>query len=392
MVMKNGFGAARLRPNQEICARRGRYNTMNIIQHRKGLSRTINAIQKGALTVGFIGGSITDPRPGFNWPEGICAWLADQYPDIRLTVENAAIGATGSDLAVFRAERDLINRGCDIVFIEFAVNDSGTPTEQRMRTREGLVRKLLKHAKCDIVFTYTYGQNMYADMINGVMPASIAEFEKMADHYQIGSVWMALHSLREVQKGLMKWEEWLPDGLHPQYRGSASYAASVNEYLKVELAKTATPADKKLPAAMNNLNWENCYLLPFEKVQLTGPWTIRRGHGLVWVDQILHTSAIGAVLAFDFEGRGLLLGFDFGCSSAEFIYQIDDGEWIKSDRDRPDWCGESGWWRTFLVADDLPVGKHTFKMKVIHGDADAVSTFNKYCGTNMDLALIGIIP
>ncbi|MEI6518850.1 MAG: SGNH/GDSL hydrolase family protein [bacterium] len=368
---------------------------MQIIQNRGRLSRTIDALNKGAITVGFIGGSITDPRPGFNWPEGVCAWLVEKYPGLRLTVENAAIGATGSDLAVFRAERDLINRGCDIVFIEFAVNDGGTPAEQRMRTREGLVRKLLKGAKCDIVFTYTYGQNMYADMISGVVPATIAEFEQLAEHYQISSVWMALNALQEVQKGRMRWEEWLPDGLHPQFRGSASYAQSVNQFLEKELSRQPSPfgiIDDESHEPLNADNWENCYLLPFENVRLTGPWTIRRSASMVWIDQLLHTAAVGAKLAFDFEGRGLLLGFDFGRSSAEFRYQIDGGEWKDSNRDRPDWCGESGWLRTFLVSEELAAGKHTFELEVVHGDPTGANPFTKYCGTNMDLGLIGIIP
>lgn len=369
---------------------------MKIIQHRGRLSRTIDALNKGALTVGFIGGSITDPRPGFNWPEGVCAWLVEQYPGLRLTVENAAIGATGSDLAVFRAERDLINRGCDIVFIEFAVNDGGTPAEQRMRTREGLVRKLLTRAKCDIVFTYTYAQGMYAEMTTGTMPATIAEFENLAEHYQIGSVWMALHALQEVQKGRMRWEEWLPDGLHPQFRGSASYAQSVNLFLEKELARQSTPliipTGDNTPEPLNANNWEKSYLLPFDNVQLIGPWTIRRCASMVWIDQVLHTAAVGAKLAFDFNGRGLLLGFDFGRSSAEFRYQIDGGEWKESNRDRPDWCGESGWLRTFLVSEELSDGKHTFEMEVVHGDPTGANPSTRYSGTNMDLSLIGIIP
>ncbi|HEX2948401.1 MAG TPA: hypothetical protein VHV83_02335, partial [Armatimonadota bacterium] len=61
----------------------------------------------------------------------------------------------------------------------------------------------------------------------GQMPASIREFEELADHYGIPSVWMGLHAFNDVKAGRMRWEEWLPDGLHPQDRGSYSYAQSV---------------------------------------------------------------------------------------------------------------------------------------------------------------------
>src|SRR5437763_326691 len=114
----------------------------------------MRALKSGRITLGFIGGSITDPRSGTRWPEPVTAWFIEHFPGVRVLVENAAIGATSSDLGVFRAERDLIRRGCDLVFIEYAVNDNGVPVENRNRTREGLIRKLLKDEPRDLVFVY----------------------------------------------------------------------------------------------------------------------------------------------------------------------------------------------------------------------------------------------
>lgn len=73
-----------------------------------------------------------------------------------------------------------------------------------MRSREGLIRKLLKEDR-DLVITYTYMQDMYEDMMNGIVPASIKEFEELAEHYKIGSVWMGLYALEEVKKGRIRW-------------------------------------------------------------------------------------------------------------------------------------------------------------------------------------------
>lgn len=102
---------------------------MEVIKRRNGLTRLQKALAKGSVTLGFIGGSITEQNPKNRWPEYVSAWFTKTFPDVRITLENAAIGATGSELAVFRVERDLINRNCDIVFIEFAVNDSEQSTE-----------------------------------------------------------------------------------------------------------------------------------------------------------------------------------------------------------------------------------------------------------------------
>ncbi len=74
-----------------------------VIRHRGGLPRTRAALAAGRLSVGFLGGSITAPHPGKSWPEPLVAWLVDRYPQVRVTVENGAIGATGSELAAMSA-------------------------------------------------------------------------------------------------------------------------------------------------------------------------------------------------------------------------------------------------------------------------------------------------
>jgi hypothetical protein len=355
-----------------------------------GLHRTLRAIRDGALTIGFTGGSITDPRAGWNWPEAVTAWFVEKFPGVRISVENAAIGATGSELAVFRAQRDLIDRGCHLVFVEYAVNDQGEPAEKRMRTREGLLRKLLAGEGRDVVLAYTYMQDFYADVIAGRMPASVADFEMLGRHYGIGSVRMGLHAFREVMQGRMRWEEWLPDGLHPQSRGSLSYAQSVIGYLERELISApgaaAIPTGADRPSPLNEQNWEAAYGLPFAQVTLTGPWTVQRWSKLVWIDQVLATAAVGAGLSFDFTGRGLSLGFDFGKTSAEFRYRLDGGPWEASKRDRPAWCPDEGWYRISNIADDLEAGAHHFDLEVVHGNTEGCT------GTNFRLALIGVVP
>jgi len=360
-------------------------------RHRGGLRRTLEAIRRGSLAIGFVGGSITDGRPDNTWPEPVVAWFVENFPQARICVENAAIGATGSELAVFRAKRDLIDRGCHLVFIEFAVNDTGEPTERRTRTREGLIRKLLAGDGRDLILTYTFGQDHYNEMMDGKVPATIADFEQLAEYYRIGSVWMGLHSLREIAKGRLRWEEWLPDGVHPQNRGSLSYAQSVIAFLERELLSPASagamiPEGPALPPPLNPANWEHAFILPFSEVTLDGPWALRRWLKHVWIDQALATSAVGARLSFHFRGRGLTLAFDFGKTSAEFRYRLDAGEWKTSSRDRPGWVGDDGWYRTFPVADDLATGEHFFELEVVHGNAANCT------GTNLRLGLIGVIP
>jgi lysophospholipase L1-like esterase len=365
---------------------------MEIYNHRGRLINTKEAIRRGKLTIGFIGGSITDGRSMHNWPEPVAAWFVDKFPGVRIQVENAAIGATGSDLAVFRADRDLIDRGCNLVFIEIAVNDMEEPAEKRRRTQEGLIRKLLKDGKRDVVVLYVYCQEMYDDMMNGRVPWLIEDFEQINRHYNLGSVWMGRYALDEVIKGKMRWEEWLPDGLHPQSRGSLSYGQCAIAFLEEELKQghagsgsDILSGDKLLPP-LNSAHWGNISFIPFEEVKLEGAWQVKRWLTLVWVDQVLSTSAPGAKLSFHFEGRALSLGFDFGKASSEFKYRVDGGEWQEAVRDRPDWCGEMNWFRIFNVADDLAPGGHFFELEVTHGNRPECSK-----GNHFNLAMIGVV-
>ena len=363
---------------------------MNIRNHRCGLHRTLKAIQNGTLTIGFVGGSITDGRVPYNWPEPVAAWFVRQFPGLRLQVENAAIGATGSELAVFRARRDLIDRGCDLVFIEYAVNDSGEPPVRRRRTREGLIRKLMAGQGRDLALVHTFGQNMYEEMMQDRMPDTVRDLEELAEHYGIGSVWMGLHALNEVRAGQMRWEEWLPDGVHPQYRGSLAYAESVNRFLEHELVSSPgempLPAGPQLPRPLDPENWEHAHALPLSEVELSGPWTTRRHLSMIWMDRLLDTAAVGARLAFEFEGTALTLGFDFGRTSSEFKYRLDGGDWTPVVRERPDWCGDSGWYRLTSIADNLPRHRHRVEIEVTHGNAPNCT------GTNFRLGLIGVVP
>jgi lysophospholipase L1-like esterase len=359
-------------------------------RHRQGLARTRRALAEGALTVGFLGGSITDARPGHNWPGPVSAWLVEAFPAARITVENAAIGATGSGLAAFRADRDILVHDCDLVFVEYAVNDNGHPTDRRERSREGLLRQLLAGEGRDVVFAYTFSQPMYPAMREGEMPASVAEFETLAEHYGVGSVWMGLHALQEVMRGRLRWEVWLPDGIHPQHRGSQSYAESVIAFLRRELLDApgpgALPAGDARPAPLHPAHWEGATRLAFDAVETTGPWSVQRFPQNYWMARVLETVAPGAGLAFDFNGRGVALAVEAGRLCADFRWRLDGGEWQTVAHEHPEWYPANGLVALELLADDLPAGPHRLDLEVLRRPE------RQRGATNFRLVFPGVLP
>jgi hypothetical protein len=356
-----------------------------VVTRRGRLLCARRAIAEERLTVAFIGGSIT---AGWEetWPRPVTGWLASRFPGVAITAENAAIGATGSDSACFRVDREIVLRGCDLTFVEYAVNDYDKETERRGRTREGLLRKLLAAGQ-DVVLVHTFRQEMYADMMAGMVPESIAEFERLAEHYGVSSVWAGLHAFNEVRSGVMKWDEWLPDGLHPGHRGTWSYAQAIIGFLCDELpgAPPEEDQEKGLPAPLFPLNWQSASVLPLTVARTQGPWVLHRVHCTNHVEQVLETHTPGATLAFDFAGRGLVLIFDYGKKSAEFRYRLDGGDWVPVVRERPEWCGDRGLVRALVLADELAHGQHSFEMEVTHGNRPECT------GTECRLALIGVL-
>lgn len=354
----------------------------DVICCRSPLENTKNAILSGRLKIGFLGGSITEARVGYNWPEYVTKWCMNQYKDIRIQIENAAIGATGSELGVFRAERDILQRNCNLVFVEYAVNDYFIEPEVRKNAQEGLIRKLLKSGVTDVVLIYTFREEMLEDMVNQKVPSIIQELEELAEHYGISSVWVGLQGVKLMQKGELRFDHFLPDRLHPREYGSKIYGDVINQFLKNELEKIDLIADhkeKKIPMPLAGGKWEKAMLIDLGKFQFKAPWILYRSHSIPWADQILSTCALGAKIEFKFYGTDIYLFTNFGKLSADYEYCVDGGVWYSSGLTQEEWCDDFGWIRGNLLGGSLSQREHTIEIRNLSGGM-------------LDIIFIGIIP
>ena len=160
---------------------------MQDINIRGNLENLKNAIKSGNAKIGFTGGSITAAATRSNWSTYVRGWLVNKFKDVRFSVMNSAIGATGSLTGLALSQKEFIDTKCNLVFVEYAVNDDAIDSDERMRTREGLVRRLLAE-NIDVVIVYTFYQNMFKQTNKGEIPDSIADFEKIAEKYNISLV------------------------------------------------------------------------------------------------------------------------------------------------------------------------------------------------------------
>ena len=106
---------------------------------RSGLPNVFLRLERGeTVRIAYLGGSITAQE---GWRPQSLQWFRQQFPAATVREINAAIGGTGSELGVFRLRHDVLDARPDLLFVEFAVNDGGTPAAHIHRCMEGIVRQ-----------------------------------------------------------------------------------------------------------------------------------------------------------------------------------------------------------------------------------------------------------
>lgn len=182
-----------------------------------------------AITVGFLGGSITQgslsSTPETCYAYLVYEWWKTKFKGSEVSFINAGIGGTTSQFGVSRVEDHLLKYDPDFVLIEFAVNDDNTDFFEE--TYEGLVRKTLKDKCAPAVMLMN---NVRYD--NGVNAEEM--HLKVAKAYELPMVSMKSTIFPEVESGRIKNREITPDDLHPNDAGH-KLVAEVIIYLLEEI-------------------------------------------------------------------------------------------------------------------------------------------------------------
>ena len=253
------------------------------LQIREGLPNFNYKIQKSEpVTVVFLGGSITNHR---GYRVQITDWLKQQYSNVQFTSINSGIGGTGSDLGVFRTERDVLQYRPDLVFIEFAVNDAKTDSLVIANSMEGIVRKIWHHnPHTDICFLYTLNEPMLDDLKSGKNYRSVRYMETVADYYNIPSVNFAndvlklLNEGKLVFKGDSKKENdgmivFTNDGTHPTYDGGhLIYTKTLSQSL-LQMNKAQQKAHI-LKEPLYSGNYEKAKMIPVTEFEYSEGWKV----------------------------------------------------------------------------------------------------------------------
>lgn len=307
--------------------------------HRSGLSHVKKAMDRKELRIGFLGGSITEQSSKHNYSDEFVAMIKDYYKDVELYVQNLGIGATCSTLGCLLAKEQL-NKDLDLLIVEYAVNDYTMDSSVRFQAREAILRIARNEIQCDVIIVYTYKEEMFEYYERGELPPSIVDFEILANHYHINSSNMGKAAFDQLQRGLLRYEEWLPDGLHPEYRGSHVYASQLYEDFQSSL----------LLHENNNVikayqeNFEYLERIAFADIKKEGPWITKTTFDK-WIGDFLYTTSTTASLSFQTKARMVMMGTLFGTTMSDLEVSINGADFQPIMRNQEAWAGEDGWYR-----------------------------------------------
>lgn len=331
------------------------------------LKNTYAKLQGGKdLKVAYIGGSITEgagstDKKTKGWRSHATNWLVKTYPESKITEINATIGGTGSELAVFRLYDDVLRYYPDLLFIEFATNDSGVYECEYYE--EALIRQVMKKSpQTDIVLVLTCTQRIYEKMIKGEYYDSFVSYRALAEHYGLPLVDIGEAINSRVRAGDGDYMTYTKDSVHPNDLGHTLLADVAIKFLESELV---------LPAPLRPERFESARIVAAKDIKDTDFEHVdepfvgengQRGHGFIKAD------GAGHYVKFAFTGTTVGIVYKTAHDSGDITWRIDGGDYSTL-RLWDEYALRFDRINNRIFANDLALGEHTIEL-ITTGESD----------------------
>lgn len=350
------------------------------------------------IKVAYLGGSITAQK---GWRVQTLAHFKKAYPQATFSETNAAIGGTGSELGVFRVQQDVLSKGPDLLFVEFAVNDGGADPQRIIRCMEGIVRQTWKvNPQCDICFVYTLTEALSPPMLEGKLQRSASAMEKVADFYGIPSIVLGMEVARLAKAGQLLWRAPLPktdaekvalgdkvvfaaDGVHPHdSTGQVLYTQAIVRSLPALAIAQYPPVVHGTNLTLDPANLERATLVPITAAQLSAglePAEIKTAdYAKGWANRLpamVRLSQPGQSITFKFKGTHCAVYDVVGPAGGKVAVTLDGQPPFTVQR--IDAYGTYPRLSTFTVGTNLPEGVHTVRLELLADPIDKAAVLAK---------------
>lgn len=214
-------------------------NSLVSVGNTERIQRAIAKAQSGEnVVIAYLGGSITEGASAQPQATRCYAYLsakqfADRFmPDSKqLMYVNAGISGTPSLLGITRAEQDVLSKNPDIVFVEFAVNDSNQMPYRIVY--ESLIRKLLNsETQPAVILIFTFLDSGYSCQ---------PHMQQIGKQYDLAMISVKDAIQPQINLGNMKWSDYSNDYAHPNTEAHAFIADMIGYYYDQAAATPAEP-------------------------------------------------------------------------------------------------------------------------------------------------------
>ncbi len=326
------------------------------------------------LRVAFLGGSLTwgaqatDPqKTSYRALVGRKLW--ETYPSARFEFHDAAIGGTGSQLAAFRLERDVLVHRPDLVFLDFTINDDAhaPPHRHRVAAYESLVRRLILHGAAVVQMILPAKRDVGPHPVPRPLDVRHKEIGAAYGLPVADAVDLARRRVREGHTTAdVLWD--VPDD--PTHPGDAGYALYAEAAWDAFTHAVESRRKCRLPETMLSDPW---YMSVgrFRLTTLACPpegWQPGRPHRNAiaydficsrWMDDLLVARDSARPLRLRFRGGDVLLFGEQTRTSGDYAVRIDGGE----PRLYPAQCAEGNMRLVQVVAEGLDLeGEHEIEI------------------------------
>ena len=324
------------------------------------------------LRVGYFGGSITEGAGATEWNRTswrarITAHLKESYLDAEITEIMAAVGGTGTDLGLCRCEHDLLSGDPDLVFIEFATNDSTMPFREQMSGYENCLRQILNFKNTiDVVCVFSATQST-ENLIRTTGDFSSRTIEATLAHYYGFPTADPGDMLRtKVAADGGDWLKYTTDCTHPNDEGYLIYTDVMKKALDEWLSGDTPDAllAREIPSPLCSED-----LTPGKLIELHDcPETLS---GFTFIDKpfkkrfphYYKADGIGSTIRYTFEGKNFGLYWIMNDNSGSVTITL-DGKETKTLFAWDEYCKSFSRGSYIFPFKDLADGKHTVDIRV----------------------------